>query len=389
MTIGAMAGRSPPSPARDRRPVAAIYRSPLFNASESFVQAHAAGLRRYRPLLVGLEDKGNAGPELRGRLVVPRAAGAALAFKLFGAAGPLADLLRPAAPRLVHAHFATDGLLALPLARALGVPLVTTLHGYDVSRSRARLLASGRLSWIKYGLLGRRLMKQGELFLAVADAVRERALAHGFPPGRTLTHYLGVDLDRFRPGGAAEPGLILHVGRLVEKKGAATLLDAFARLRAAFPEARLVIVGDGPERAALERRAGASVRFLGPRPPDEVAGWMRRASVLAAPSVTARDGDAEGLPTVLVEAAACALPAVATLHAGIPEAVADGETGLLVPERDAAALADRLGALLGSPELRARMGAAARALAEARFDARVQTARLEALYDSLPGQIRP
>ncbi|HWT11189.1 MAG TPA: glycosyltransferase [Allosphingosinicella sp.] len=385
----------PPDPGRDDRPIVAIYRSPLFNASESFVQAHAAGLDRYRPLLVGLEDKGNARPELRGRLVVPASSHEALLFKLTGRAPALVERLRAAEPRLVHAHFATDGLLALPLAGALGVPLLTTLHGYDVSRTRIRLLASGRLSWVRYALLRRRLIGRGHAFLAVSDAVRSQAIARGFPAERTFTHYLGIDLEAFAAGAeTAQPGLVLHVGRLVEKKGTAILLDAFARVAAADRGAELVVIGDGPERRALERRAaalglGGRVRFLGRLPHGEVAQWMRRAWVLAAPSATARDGDSEGLPTVVVEAAAARLPAVATDHAGIPEAVVDGATGFIVPERDSEALASRLLDILGSADLRRRLGSAARERAERRFDARRQNALLEERYDALPRQTRP
>lgn len=368
----------------DGRPAAAIFRSPLFNASETFVQAHAAGLRRYRPLVVGLEDKGHAVPDLRDRRVVASRA-EALALRL-GRGAPLAARLRGAAPALVHAHFATDGLLALPMARSLGVPLVTSLHGYDVSRSRAAMLASGRWSWMLYALRRRRLMRDGALFLAVSDAVRGRALAQGFPEDRTLTHYLGVDLARFRPSPEeAQPGLVLHVGRLVEKKGTALLIEAMA----ALPDARLVVIGDGPERTRLEQLASGRAAFLGALPPDEVAAWMRRAWLLAAASVTARDGDSEGLPTVIVEAAASGVPVVGTDHSGIPEAVVDGETGFIVPERDRGALATRLRDILDSAELRRRLGAGARALAERRFDSARQIERLESLYDGLLSPIRP
>ena len=112
---------------------------------------------------------------------------------------------------------------------------------------------------------------------------------------------------------------------------------------------------------------------------------MRRAWLLAAPSITARDGDAEGLPNTVVEAAASGVPVIGTRHSGIPEAVLHGETGLLVAERDVAALAAALDTVLGSSELRARMAAGGRRLAEQRFDAARQMVLLEQRYDSLSG----
>ncbi|MEA3062175.1 MAG: colanic acid/amylovoran biosynthesis glycosyltransferase [Sphingomonadales bacterium] len=366
----------------DERPVAAIFRAPLFNGSETFVQAHAAGLRRYRAVVAGVEDKGNARAELRPSLIV-EPEGARL--KLFGSAPRLLARLREVRPALVHAHFATDGLLALPLAEALGVPLVTTLHGFDVTRSRAALLRSGRPGWMRYAWLGRRLRARGALFVGVSDAIRRRALAQGFPAERTVTLLNGVDLARFEAG-TPEPGLVLHVGRLVEKKGTALLLRAFAEVARRRPEARLVIVGDGPLRARLERQAGERVTFAGALPPEEVARWMGRAWLLAAPSVTAADGDSEGLPTVVCEAAAASLPVVASDHSGLPEAVVDGETGFIVPEGDAVALAERLETLLESPDLRARMAGTARRMAEERFDSVLQIAALEALYDRVTGR---
>lgn len=367
--------------------MAATFRSRLFNASEGFVQAQAARLTRYRPVVAGLREVGNVRAELQGRLLLPASAAERLRFQLLGEVGAMAARLRAFSPVLVHAHFGTDGVLALPLARRLGVPLVTTLRGYDLNLSRARLLSSGKATWIRYALRRRKLMAEGELFLAVSDSMRARAVARGYPEARTLTHYNGVDLGRFRPGEASrEEGLVLHVGNLVRKKGASLLLDAFAEAKTRLPGARLAIVGEGPLEAPLRRQVselglGRSVEFLGHRSADEVAEWMRRASVLAAPSLTGRSGDAEGLPNVVVEAAASALPVVATRHAGIPEAVLDGETGLLVPEYDVRALAGALVTLISEPERAQAMGLAARRLAELRFDAGRQMERLQDHYD--------
>lgn len=351
----------------------------MFNPTERFIQDQAAALTRWRPLLVGLERKGEVLPALREDMILPGGMAERLLFSARGRGGRIEARLRAAGPKLIHAHFGTDGLKVLPLARALGLPLITHLRGYDVTLSKAALIGSGRPTRIRYALRRGRLMREGALFLAVSDALRDKAIALGYPAERTLTHYNGVDLGRFHPGeGPREPGLVLHVGRLVEKKGTAGLIEAMAGIVGAS----LVVIGDGPLRAALERRAGPAARFLGALPPDEVASWMRRASVLAAPSLTAGDGDAEGLPNVVVEAAASGLPVVATLHSGIPEAATDGETGFLVPEGDSAALADRIGALLDAADLRGAMGEAARRMAEERFDRARLTARLEAIYDA-------
>jgi glycosyltransferase involved in cell wall biosynthesis len=371
----------------DQPPVAVIYRSPLFNASETFVRANAVALGRYRALLAGLEDKGNIPPELSEATFLPRSSGERLRGRL-GDLAWLASRLERHDPRLVHAHFGPDGLAALDLARRLRVPLVTTLHGYDVSRTTWALLMSGRVSWLRYALGRRRLIREGDLFLAVSDAVRRLAVGAGYPAERTMTHYLGVDLAAFPVGHGDREATVLHVGRLVEKKGTGVLLDAFARVRAAQPAARLVIIGDGPLRGSLEALAdrlglGEAVRFLGSQPHASVAEWMRRAAVLAVPSVTARDGDAEGLPTVVMEAAASGLAVVGSDHSGIPEAIDDGRSGFVVAEGEALPLARSLTELLVSRDLRRSMGAAGRYLAERRFDRVRQFARLEALYDDL------
>jgi colanic acid/amylovoran biosynthesis glycosyltransferase len=207
-------------------------------------------------------------------------------------------------------------------------------------------------------------------------------------------HYIGVDPAAFESSPAAAAArsdrspIILHVARLVEKKGTAYLLEAFARIAAQHPDAQLVVIGAGPLQDSLARRAAelrvdARVRWLGAATHAEVAGWLRRAAVFCLPSCTARNGDAEGLGLALLEAAASGVPVVATQHGGIPEAVQDGETGYLVPERDADALADALDTLLSSEQLRRRMGDAARRFARSRFDLQRQTGHLEQLYEGV------
>jgi glycosyltransferase involved in cell wall biosynthesis len=334
-------------------------------------------------MIIGMERKGDLNAALAGRVVMPRSVLERRWMQVSGDTSRLADRVAPWKPRLIHAHFATDALLALPLARRLGVPLVVTLHGYDVMRTRGALLGSLRLSWARYAIWRRRVIEGGALFLAVSDALRRRAVAQGFPEARVRTHYLGTKLAPM-PADAPprEPGLVLHVGRLVEKKGTALLLDAMAQV----PGGRLAVIGEGPLGEALRVQAsklGLDVEWLGRLPHEEVRGWMRRATLLAVPSITARDGDAEGLPTVIAEAGAVGLPTVGSDHSGIPEAVVDGVTGFVVPEGDSVQLAARIAELLADPARAGAMGLAARARTEDLFDSGKQIERLEGYYDEL------
>jgi glycosyltransferase involved in cell wall biosynthesis len=155
------------------------------------------------------------------------------------------------------------------------------------------------------------------------------------------------------------------VATLRDWKGHDDLLDAWQRLRTRVPGWQLLVIGDGPRRAHLESRVQAmglagDVRFTGNQ--DDVPAWLACAELAVLPSY----GD-EGVPQSLMQAAACGRPAVSTPIGAIPEAVRDGETGILVPPRDAAALADALARLMGDAALRARMGAAAHAYAQANF----------------------
>lgn len=369
----------------------AVFRHNLFRPSEPFITQQAQRLRRYAPLYLGrlrygaapagadsraLEDLGPGWP-------MPRIAWQMLARN----PGPYLRLLGDRRPSLIHAHFGIEGVYALPLAQRLGVPLVTTFHGYDATLSTPALLASP--AWANYPLFRHRLARRGDLFLCASCFVRDRVLAMGFPAARTHRHYIGVDCAAIRPRSPdEETPTILHVARLVEVKGAAYLLRALAALPPRHAQVQLVVIGDGPLRGALAKLAGTlglggRVRFLGALPHAEVLAWMRKAAMLALPSVRTRTGRVEGLGMVLLEAAATGVPSVGSRIGGIPEGIVDGETGLLAPERDAAALAQRISDLLDDRDRRARMGAAARAHAESRFDLGRQTETLEGFYDAI------
>jgi glycosyltransferase involved in cell wall biosynthesis len=177
--------------------------------------------------------------------------------------------------------------------------------------------------------------------------------------------------------------VVLFVGRLAEKKGCTVLIEAIAAVQAQEPDVELIFIGDGPLRADLETQAQQHLKryqFLGMQPPEVVKNWMNRARIFAAPSVTAANGDSEGLPTVIVEAQAMGLPVVSTIHAGIPEAVIHGETGFLTPERDVAGLTHHCLELLQSDALWERISRGGRSHMEHNFNHVIQIAYLEDLY---------
>lgn len=369
-------------------PTVAMLRLQLFKPSETFITAQASQLRRYEPVFVGRKLFGDPG---RARVILPRQGRVDILRQVL-----LRDMsgygaLTAERPILIHAHFAIDAVYALPLARRLGVPLVTTLHGFDVTRTDANLLRSGSPAWVNGVLFRRALQRQGAVFLCVSEFIRQAALERGFPEEKLRVHHIGIDIAGItRRDGPGEEGLIVHVARLVEKKGTTYLLQALARIAPRLPAARLAIIGDGPLRAALEAEAARlgiadRVRFLGMRSNAEVLDWDARAAVKAVPSVTAADGDREGLPTVITETAARGVPVVAFDSGGIAEAVVHGQTGLLAPERDVVGLAAHLERLLSDPALRQTMGAAARARAEVNFDIVRQTAQLEDIYHEISG----
>lgn len=369
-------------------PCVALLRHQLFLPSEVFISEQARALRKFAPLLVGRVLAGRPSDGLR--YYVPNA-------------GPLAQLhyvlrrdpklflaeLAARRPVLIHAHFGVEAVYGMEIADRLGVPLVTTFHGFDATLKPRELLASRKASWIQYLVKRADLTRRGALFIGVSRFVLERLERLGFPAERTRLHYIGVDAASFEQRGARpDETILLHVARLVEKKGTAYLLDAFARLAPKHPDTTLVVIGAGPLQDKLARRAAelkiaSRVRWLGAVAHDEVRAWLKRAAVFCLPSCTAASGDSEGLGQALLEAAASGVPVVATRHGGIPEAVEDGSTGYLVRERDAAGLAAALDVLLSSESLRQLFGDAARRFARERFDLHRQTRGLERLYEEV------
>lgn len=278
---------------------------------------------------------------------------------------------------VVHCQFADLAPVVLSL-RGIGAfdaPVAVHVRGIDITR-RPREMGAEAYA---------RIFAGGDLFLANCDYFRERARALGCPAEKLVVFRSAIDLQGFAYRGPRPPGdpcmRLAFVGRLVEKKGLRYAIEALARVRRAGVEAELTVLGDGPllpELRALGEAEGLAghLRFVGAGGRSEVLDLLRRSDVLLAPSVRAQDGDEDAPVNTLKEAMALGLPVVATRHGGIPELVRDGDNGLLVPERDTAALATALQWLGKHRHRWGAMGEQGRRAVEAEYELQRQTARL-------------
>jgi|RhiMethySRZTD1v2_1073278.scaffolds.fasta_scaffold30675_4 colanic acid/amylovoran biosynthesis glycosyltransferase len=286
--------------------------------------------------------------------------------------------LAPGRHDVLHAHFGPNARRFAFARQQAGAPLVVTFHGYDFS---AQPRAHGDAMY-------------DELF-ATADVVSvncehaRRALeALGCPREKLVRLRMPIVTDelpfRARHLWPGEPVRIVTVGRLVEKKGHTVALRAIADVARDIP-VRYDVVGGGP----LAGRLDALVRALGlegvvalhgERDSASVRGLLDQAHLFVLASSEAADGDQEGAPVALMEAQACGLPVVSTTHAGIPEIVLDGQSGLLVPENDPRSLANAIRQLVRDHETWPALGAAGRAHVAQTFDVVPCTEELLAVY---------
>lgn len=306
-------------------------------------------------------------------------AGAALA----GFGRVLALLLRRP-PALVHAHASSNASfvrksLLLWCARVAGCKTVFHLHGASFDRY-AHAASPLMQRWIRHTLESSSVviaLSQGWARFIRGFAPRARVTV--VPNGVPLPPAPG--LEDLADLAARQPPRVLFLGELGRRKGVYELLEAFARLLPAFPQARLALGGQGEldevHRRAAELRIGGQVELLGWLGAAERQAELARAAVFCLPS------HAEGLPMAMLEAMAAAKPVVVTPVGGIPDAVQDGINGLLVAPGQVTQLAAALARLLGDPGLRRRLGQAARATIAARFDAAAVSGRIADLYREL------
>jgi glycosyltransferase involved in cell wall biosynthesis len=273
----------------------------------------------------------------------------------------------------IHAHFANiPTLSALIISRIWGIPFSFAAHAHDLFTHRSMLrekLASARFA-VTCSDYNRKFVRP---FCREEDMDKFQVL------------HCGADVERLqkvvrRP----DPGLIGCVSRLSAQKGFKHLVEACDVLRKRGVSFRCILAGEGPEQQSLADQARAlglaGIVELPGRVPD-VGDFLSRLSVLVLPCVQADDGSMDGLPTVLIEAMAARIPVISAAVSGIPELVRDGETGLLVPQQDPAALADAIERLLKDPALAARLAENGHRLACDRYDLEKSARRVAGLFE--------
>lgn len=376
------------------KPKVLVYSAVLLPYSQTFILEQTRNLQKWQGILVGETGVEN-GLELTGMDVRFLDSEKTLTARLQRRlnrwlrrhSSSAVKLLKQEKARLLHVHFATNAASVWPIAKTLNLPMLVTLHGYDINRHR---------EWWESGNAGRqmksypaRLLKLAQEervhFLAVSQAIKQRAIEYGLPAHKITVSYIGVDTERFRPGPTpiSDRRQILFVGRLVEKKGCQYLLQAYAAIQDDFPETELVIVGGGPLERQLKEMADENhirARFMGALSSEQVQNMMSEARIFCLPSITAENGDAEGMGIVILEAQASGVPVITSARGGAAEGIVDGETGYAHKEKDIGAIQDALTRLLTDDALANRFGQAARQNILDKMDIRTCTLKLEEIY---------
>jgi len=278
---------------------------------------------------------------------------------------------------VVYCHFGGTGMIALRLKKLVLITgrLVIVFHGFDITKFIERYGAN----------VYAELLQEGDLFLPISETWKARLLELGAAPNKVKVHRMGVDCAKFtfkpRSLRRGEAIRIITVARLMKKKGIEYSIRAVARLVGKGYPIEYEIVGDGPLRQSLaavidETGCAYRIRLLGPRSHEEVTKLLEEAHLMLLTSVTDEEGDQEGIPVALMEAMAMGIPVVSTYHSGISELVADGVTGILVPERDVEAIAAAVENLTDNAQLWPEMARAAREKIEREYNIKLLNKQL-------------
>jgi colanic acid/amylovoran biosynthesis glycosyltransferase len=368
----------------------AIWKSLWLASSETFVRHQSDAHSTWVPHRVGLSRIPSTLETSDVSIVFPESFLGRLRKKLFTLTrwDPAVErFFRDGNFRLIHAHFGVDATLIVPIARKLKIPLVVTVHGYDVTSAPR----GGRLWERIYSRRVKGMFSYSSEIFAVSNFISQKSIDLGARPEKVSIHYIGIPVTAVDTRSDGDPKYdLIFIGRFVEKKGIKDLLLAVSliQLRSDL-RPKLVLVGSGEDGNGIRKMAESlsiDAEFLGFLPPHEVREALAASRIFVGPSKTASTGDSEGLGMVFLEAALAGLPVVSYKHGGVTDAVVDGVTGLLAIEGDVHELSRAIETLLNSPDLAREMGSRGRIRVMEDFDVIRQTQRLELLFDKhLPG----
>ncbi len=287
--------------------------------------------------------------------------------------------------KLIHAHFGQNGLASLSLKRKLNVPLITSFYGYD----------SGRLAYV-FKPYYRNLIKEGDLFLALSKDMKKDLLKLGFPEEKIIIHHLGIDFNEFkRINVEREKFQILTVARMDAVKGIQFVIEAISIFVNKYPEERnkieYKIIGGGVFESELKKMVNTLdlsdiIKFFNnliiPNSRQIVIKEMQNCDIFCLCSYVSENGSKEGTPIVLMEAQACGKPCISTFHAGIPEVVINGFTGILVKEKSAEEIVQAIEILYFNNKKRDAYGVNAENFIQKEFNNNEQMVRLLKIFKS-------
>ncbi|TCZ77516.1 glycosyltransferase [Paenibacillus albiflavus] len=367
-----------------------VFKDILMYQTDSYLPILAEGLEHFVPLYVGSRKIMNPLPLDEQRVKVLNK-GTALGwiregiFKYFGGAPFFWNSLRKSNPKFIHAHYGFGGVLALPIQKKLKIPMIVTFHGHDATATDE----SGKQYFTHRLYVKKRseLQERAALFIAVSNFIKQKMIAQGYPEHKIITHYLGIDVDLFQPDPSIirEP-IVLFVGRFVENKGGEYLIRAMECVQQTYPEAKLVLIGDGELREELEEMARHKIhnyQFLGMQTQDVIRKWLNKAKVLCVPSITIASGKSEAFGLVFIEANAMGVPVVSFDTGGIAEAVEHDKTGYLLPEKDWLGLAKYITLLLKDENLWQQLSTQGIQRVSQHFNMTIQKHKLEDIYNQL------
>ncbi|CAD5277457.1 MULTISPECIES: glycosyltransferase [unclassified Imperialibacter] len=277
--------------------------------------------------------------------------------------------------QVVLVNFGTTASHFVPVCKQANIPLVAHFHGRDASKSKV---------FKQYAYGYQRLFKYAAAIVAVSTEMKKKLIEVGASADKIYIIPYGVDLSIFKPSDKPKTDrpVFLTVGRFVEKKSPQSTIKAFTIVLKSMPECQLIMVGDKSGefdkcvQLIDELGIQESVVFAGGMPHAEIIDFMNRATVFVQHSVQSGDGDMEGTPNSILEAGACGLPVVSTLHGGIKDAVVEGETGYLVAEHDIEGMARQMLRLAQDSDLAAEMGRKARLRIEQDYNIHTQADKL-------------